>query len=65
MSAAVYMPVAVGEETIDVLVDRHGDSWRAHAKYRGREIECDDVSISGVLEKWRQRAADAQARASD
>ncbi|MFP3506910.1 hypothetical protein [Burkholderia sp. SIMBA_062] len=50
------MPVIVDEETVDVWVMQVGKSWRAHATFRGREINGSGSSQSSAVSDWRDRA---------
>jgi hypothetical protein len=56
MSATVYMPIVIAGETVDVLVAREGDVWRAYATFRGFEIVSRDASMPAALDQWRRLA---------
>jgi len=59
MSAAVYMPIEIAGEIVEVLVARKGEAWSAYALFRGREIESRDASMSAALDQWRLQANEA------
>jgi hypothetical protein len=52
MNATVYMPIPIAGETVNVLVAREGDVWRAYAMFRGREIVSRDASMPAALGQW-------------
>jgi hypothetical protein len=56
MSAAVYMPIVIAGETVDVPVAKEGDVWRAYATFQGREIEIRNALMSAALDQWRRQA---------
>jgi hypothetical protein len=56
MSAAVYMPIVITGETVDVLVAKECDVWRAYATFQGREIESRDALMSAALDRRRRQA---------